>query len=248
MDGDRTGCRIGREPCADAGPARRFCGVHAANLCQSLGVGADGEVVVGTGIASSLHMSHMRTANWKMLAGWSGAMSVSLVIGLVLGGAGSSQRADAAEAPRRHLPSPEHIESATLTQLRERMGRHGNTVSNLVRAVVLLDRPTVRTLAGNIADEEIAAGTWASINTWATIKGNKRLPLPNEFYEQQDALRVSARELAAAALPGGDDNALADRFATLTRTCVACHSVYLHGGLQPQTSTEQASPDPSRKP
>lgn len=115
-------------------------------------------------------------------------------------------------------------------------------MQNLVRAVVLLDRPTIRTLAGNIADEEIAAGTWAD------IKGNKRLPLPNEFYVEQDALRVSARELAAAALQGGDDNALGDRFATLTRTCVACHSVYLHGGLQPQSSPDHPSPTLLPKP
>jgi cytochrome c556 len=104
-------------------------------------------------------------------------------------------------------------------------------MSNLVRAVVLLDRPTVLALAQRIADEEIVA------RAGAATQGTKRLPLPFQFFTEQDALRSAAQQLAAAAAQGNDglvasDSALADRFATLARTCVACHSAYLHGRIE----------------
>lgn len=114
------------------------------------------------------------------------------------------------------------------------MGRHGNTMSNLVRALVLLDRPTIRTLAGRIADEEVVARVEASSG------GPKKLELPAQYLAEQDHLRTVAQQLAAATLePDRDaDLALADRFATLAHTCVACHSVYLYGRPgDPGTST-----------
>ena len=43
---------------------------------------------------------------------------------------------------------------------------------------------------------------------------------------------MAAQRLALAAA-GTDDKALADAFATVTRTCVACHSSYLHGDIEP---------------
>ena len=108
-------------------------------------------------------------------------------------------------------------------------------MSNLVRAVVLLDRPTIRALAGRIADEEVIARSTKSVHEPAPLR------LPREFFLQQTKLVVVARDLAAAAAEGGDDRVLADRFAAVTATCVACHSAYLHG--QP----DAGSPGAKRK-
>jgi hypothetical protein len=123
----------------------------------------------------------------------------------------------------RHLRPPEHVTSETRAELKARMGRHGETMSELVRAVVLLDRPTVRVLASQVADEEVIARGRRSVHE------QPPLSLPPEFFLQQTKLVVAARDLAAAAVDGSEDKALADRFAIVTGTCLACHSAYLHG-------------------
>ena len=111
-------------------------------------------------------------------------------------------------------------------ELRERMARHGNVMSNLVKAVVLLDRPTIKLLAQRIADEEVIARLEA--------KGSKNVEsrLPKDFFAEQDALRAAARDLATSVVSAATDSVLADRFAAVAHTCVACHSVYLRGPAQ----------------
>lgn len=145
------------------------------------------------------------------------------LLGLVTLSIGTSS---AAPKSSDHLV-PEHIPSDTRTELTARMGQHGVTMSSLVRAVVLLDRPTIRTLAGRIADEEILA------QTGKPRRDRRPLPLPPEFPAEQTRLSLAARDLAVAAKDGGDDRALAERFAALTSACVTCHSVYLHGRPEP---------------
>lgn len=125
------------------------------------------------------------------------------------------------------LRPPEHIPADTRTELAARMSHHGETMSSLVRAVVLLDRPTIRKLAGRIADEEILA------QTGKPRPDRRPLPLPPEFPAEQTRLSLAARDLAVAAKEGSDDRALGERFAALTTTCVSCHSVYLHGRPEP---------------
>lgn len=165
---------------------------------------------------------------------------VLLAVALALAGAAFVRFADAAETPARHLPPPDNVASEVMRELKARMGRHGNTMSNLVRAVVLLDRPGIQTLARNIADEEIIA----SVTSGA--KAGKPLPLPREFSKEQDALRIAAQQLAVAAVAGGDDKVMADAFATVTRTCVACHSSYLHGDFRPASPAKTQSDHPSK--
>ena len=136
---------------------------------------------------------------------------------LLIGGARA-----AAIGPTQNLPLPEHITQDTRADVKARMARHGETMSGLVRAVVLLDRPTIRTLATRIADEEVIARV-------GSAGPQKRPALPREFFAAQDDLSTNARQLAAAAVEGGDDRVLSERFAAVTRTCVTCHSAYLHG-------------------
>jgi cytochrome c556 len=120
-------------------------------------------------------------------------------------------------------PIAERVSTETRAKLSARMGRHGRVMEQLVRSVVLLDRPAIRTLAERIADEE----TIALAET--PVSERKRLALSAEFTAEQTQLHAVARQLAAAAVTGSDDVELADRFSALTRTCVSCHSVYMHG-------------------
>ena len=136
---------------------------------------------------------------------------------------GPTQASAGSRPPAVKLPAPQSLSAAARAEVRNRMARHGNTMSNLVRALVLLDRPTITNLAGRIADEEVVA----------RVEGNEpdklKVLLPKDFFTEQNALRDSARELAAAAAHGDADAVMADHFATLAKTCVGCHSVYLHG-------------------
>jgi hypothetical protein len=146
-----------------------------------------------------------------------------LAVLVVIAGLGAARAVGAV----RRLPPPDHVTFETRAELDARMRQHGETMSNLIRSVVLLDRPTVRALATRIAEQELIS---------RSSKAMRQLPplsLPQEFFVQQTALSGAARELAAAAVDGGDDQVLADRFAALTGTCITCHSVYLHGRPEP---------------
>lgn len=125
-------------------------------------------------------------------------------------------------AAARHLRAPAHVRYDTQAELAARMGSHGQVMENLVRAVVLLDRPTIRQLAGRIADEEVV------VHAGRSVHEPLPLALPREFFLEQTKLVVAARDLAAAA-GKDDDRVLADRFAAMTGACVACHSAYLRG-------------------
>lgn len=165
------------------------------------------------------------------LARWIVAALVGTSVPVLMVGARAAAPARAAAAPVpvpeacQALPGPAHVSPNAQAELKARMGRHGNTMSNLVRALVLLDRPTIRALAGRIADEEVVARVEGS------PRGAKKLELPAQYLAEQDRLRTVAQQLAAATLePDRDaDLVLADRFATLAHTCVACHSAYLYG-------------------
>jgi hypothetical protein len=139
--------------------------------------------------------------------------------------AGTRNGTDLPGAAKR-LPPPEHVSHETSVEIQARMARHGEVMTNLVRAVVLLDRPTIRILANRIADEELIARVGAG-------REPKHPVLPPEFFAFQDELATDARQLAEAAADGSADRILAERFALLTRTCVSCHTVYLHGRPEP---------------
>jgi cytochrome c556 len=110
-------------------------------------------------------------------------------------------------------------------------------MQNLVRAVVLLDRPTIQVLANRIADEEVVARTTG-------IREKQPPVLPAAFFTTQDELAAAARQLAGAAVAGGDDKMLAERFGAMTRTCVSCHSAYLHDRPEPMPLHPKAKPEP----
>lgn len=149
-----------------------------------------------------------------------------LAVSLLISGAVAAPKVASPPAARR-LPAPAHVTPSARQELKTRMGQHAASMQNLVQAVVLLDRPTIRLLADRIADEEIFART-------GNIRERQRQAFPPRVFTEQEQLGTAARQLAVAAADGGDDKVLADRFAELTRTCVSCHSAYLHDDLDPR--------------
>jgi hypothetical protein len=163
------------------------------------------------------------------------AMPIVPLVGLLsisapMAAPAASPKATAPAAARR-LPAPEHVDADTQREVKARMGQHGATMEGLVRAVIVLDRPTIRVLATRIADEEVAARAGGA-------RDKQRSSLPAQFFAQQDELAIFARQLAAAAHEGGDDKVLAEHCSAVMRTCVGCHSTYLHDrpGAQPAES------------
>jgi hypothetical protein len=123
--------------------------------------------------------------------------------------------------PRKVLPVPEYIPQEAQTELKARMSQHAAIMGAFVEAVVLLDRPAIRSLSRPIAEEEvIGSGN-------GPMSERTRLLLPQDFFLEQVALNAIARQLAVAA-ERGDDEGVSDRLAALSRTCVGCHSSYLH--------------------
>jgi hypothetical protein len=216
-------------PCPDAGLRHRWVTPRASAASGSCATG-NVRVPVGASFGAifaprskALHYG----ATMRLLA-----MTVVSLVSLVsvsgaIAAPAATPRPPAPTAARR-LPAPEHVDTETQREVKARMGQHGSTMEALVRAVIVLDRPTIRVLATRIADEEVAARAGGA-------RDKQRSSLPAQFFAQQDELAIFARQLAVAAHDGGDDKVLAEHFSAVMRTCVGCHSTYLHDrpGAQP---------------
>jgi hypothetical protein len=118
------------------------------------------------------------------------------------------------------LAAPEGIPPAARAVIASKMRGHAQQLPALVSAVVVLDYDGVARTAGEIFDEPQLA---------RPVTGDELNGLlPERFFVLQDALRTEAREVVEAAARR-DSGALAGAFSALTRTCVSCHDVYLHG-------------------
>jgi hypothetical protein len=122
--------------------------------------------------------------------------------------------------PEPSLAAPERISPAMRAVIKTKMGRHAQQLGTLVSRVVVVDYDGVARSAGEIFDEPALARPLAGDE----LNG----VLPERFFELQDALRAQARQLVAAAAER-DGARVSDLFGGLTRTCVACHQVYLQG-------------------
>ena len=164
-------------------------------------------------------------------------VSVSLLVLVsVPGVAATPKPAAPAPTPARRLPAPEDVSARARQALKARMGQHATATQNLVRAVVLLDWPTIQVLAERIAGEQ----TFTPSATWQPN-------IPPQDFSEGEAYATAARELALAAATRSNDEVLADRFAALTRRCVSCHSGYLHGQrARPPIGYEPDGPGPHR--
>jgi hypothetical protein len=140
----------------------------------------------------------------------------SLVLATLVGGALFLRPRPTAQ---EKLPEPGNIPSAARQVLRSKMGRHDLQMRTLLSRVVLLDDDGTARAAGEIFDEPALARPLANDEL-------NRL-LPERFFELQDELHARAKKLVVAS-QAHDRRAEAEEFAALTKTCVACHDVYLH--------------------
>jgi hypothetical protein len=129
-------------------------------------------------------------------------------------------------SPLPELGTPEHIPGMARAVIRSRMQRHGEQLGALVSRVVLLDYEGAARTAGEIYDEP----TLARPLTGDELNG----VLPERFFLLQDDLRGGARRLVTAAARR-DSAQLAGELGALTKTCLACHDLYLHG--EPDSTT-----------
>lgn len=133
-----------------------------------------------------------------------------------------SKREPPAVAPA--MPEREDLPEEVREVLTARMLRHGDQMGALSIAVVLLDYEVVRVLASRMIEEPVLGrpipGDDKSLNAL----------LPKSFFVHQDALSSATRALAEAAR-GTDDAKLASAYNEVARSCVNCHSAYLHDEL-----------------
>jgi hypothetical protein len=125
-------------------------------------------------------------------------------------------------ATEHHLPPPADLSPAVRNLLRERMGRHGKTMSELVQAVIVLDYAQTVRLAREIAEEPQLA---RPLSHDATELNSS---LPEEFFQLQQELHMRASSLAEAARTRNGAE-MAPAFGKLAETCVACHRTYSTG-------------------
>jgi len=126
-------------------------------------------------------------------------------------------------SPGPELAAPERISPAMRSVIRSKMQRHGEQLSALVSRVVVLDYDGVARTAGEIFDEPTLA---------RPVAGDElNRVLPDRFFELQDALRTQARQVVDAAARH-DSARMSEAFSSLTRSCIACHDLYLRGTVQ----------------
>ncbi len=133
---------------------------------------------------------------------------------------GESEPAGPATRKKTTIKPPGHLPPLARRILHESMQRHGDHAESLLWSALMLDHAAAREIATWVADDlAIArpmAGQEDALNTL----------LPEAYFEQQDALRAAAQELAAAAY-AKDDQAVARAYGELTKTCITCHSLYM---------------------
>ena len=119
---------------------------------------------------------------------------------------------------REHLAEPASIPPSARQILKSKMGRHDVQMRALMSRVVLLDDDGIARTAGEIFDEPALARPLAGDELNSL--------LPARFFDLQDELRSHARRLVMAS-ERHDRAAVAEEFAALAKSCVACHDVYL---------------------
>jgi len=117
------------------------------------------------------------------------------------------------------LPEPASLPPAARQVIKSKMGRHDTQMRRLVSSVIVLDEDGVARVAGEIFDEPALARPVAGDE----LNGM----LPERFFVLQDDLKSRARALVIATQQH-NRVALADEFAALTKSCVACHDTYLN--------------------
>jgi len=141
------------------------------------------------------------------------------------------------DTKRVDLPSREELPPEAKEMLAGRMMRHGEEMTTLMIHVLLLDYDVAGILAADLAREPKLGRPAPS------EKGTLNALLPAKFFVYQDQLESSATALAQAAA-AKDDKKLVDAFGAVAKSCVGCHSTYLHDALEPFSHEEPGVPLP----
>jgi len=121
---------------------------------------------------------------------------------------------------REEHPVTAALAPAARQVVRTKMARHDLQMRELLTRVVLLDDEGVARVGGEVFDEPSLARPVAGDE----LNGL----LPERFFALQDELKARARRLVIAS--GKHDRAaIADEFSALSKSCIACHQVFLDG-------------------
>jgi hypothetical protein len=113
----------------------------------------------------------------------------------------------------RPLREPDRLTETQRTALEDAMGRHGDDMTDLMFAVVLLDHATAAQLANALAESRALDAS-----------------LSARFVALQADMKSRAAQVSAAAA-AKDDARLSQAYGRLAESCVACHRVYLHDAM-----------------
>lgn len=155
----------------------------------------------------------------------------------------SGQQAGSSASPSKAAPRPERTKSMPTStylpakareKIRETMKAHGDDMTVLMWSIIFLDVDGAAEFARVIQDQK-----WLERPADpAAVPEDERVPEP--IYAFQDDIVARAKALAATA-----DNAekhqaagLADAFAGVARTCVACHAAYLYDSSAAATAAD----------
>lgn len=160
--------------------------------------------------------------------------AVSLVIAICAAGCAAKpsaapERSDAAAAQR---PNTGPVVRETLTPevgrlLEARMRRHGPRMTELLRAVIILDWDGVQRTSEQLAEEPSIA---------APLSGDQdslNAQLPPSFFVRQQALYKALRELSDAGAHESDHEVKV-AFNGVASACLDCHAAYLPSTHQPR--------------
>jgi cytochrome c556 len=126
-------------------------------------------------------------------------------------------------SPPKRIEPPEYLSPTARALLETRMASHARDMGQLVSAIMVLDYPLIGEGAAQIASD-------ASLSRPLTGDATElNSALPARFFDQQDELRVRARELGEAS-HAQNPFRVADAYGRLSQACVRCHAVYRQGG------------------
>lgn len=127
--------------------------------------------------------------------------------------------------PSRNLVPAGDISDTSREYLARRMRDHGQTTTDLLFAVILLDNEGTQRIAGGMAK-------WNAPGAHE-VQNEERLhsEFPETFFDLETSLRISAMSLSAAAAKG-DAGAVATQYSALVSTCVDCHALFTRRATQ----------------
>ena len=125
----------------------------------------------------------------------------------------------AADDERRGLVRNEPLPKLAAKVMRKQMGRHAQRMEGLQWSALMLNYETTKGISSSIVDEPRIARPTGDADTINQI-------IPAAFYDLQDELHAAAGDLAKAS-EAKNDQSMIQAYSRLTKTCIACHSLYL---------------------